>query len=272
MGRIGRRDGDAAASAVGIAELVDGIARVAGALAELPAVAVRCLPEGERERVATSLAAGWDLAAFTPTGAALMQVLDAGGARIEVVADRAGERRRGAGGEGIEGIEGAEGTEGNEGNEGTHGDATRGDAGFPRATSHGATRAARGAPPGRRVAAMGLVPGPSGALVQMSVGLVLRLPVSALADAVEVARTLAWHAAMHAAERMRMPAEPVLAASLAALDAEYAVPPGPRGRVAWATELADRVLAELGIDALRRHAATELDEAGAGLRDQDSHL
>ncbi|MCW2926233.1 MAG: hypothetical protein JWM86_201 [Thermoleophilia bacterium] len=239
----------------GVEGLVEGIARFAGAVVELPSVAVPCLPEGERDRVATRIAAGWDLAAFTSTGEVLLQVLDAGGARIEVVVAGGAVATREA--------EGAEGTEGNRDGE------QRGGADFPRATtSHGAIRAARGTPPGRRVAAMGLVPGPSGTVVQMSVGLILRLPATAIGDAFDIARTLAWHAAMHAAERIRMPAEPRLAAALEHVARELEMPRGMQGRVAWATRIADQVAEELGTDALRR-ATTSADPA---LRDRESHL
>lgn len=229
---MGRSDeqgaGTTGSTAAGVAELVEGIARFAGSLVELPAVSAGCLPEGERTGMTTRLAAGWDLAAFTSTGEVLLQVLDAGGARIEVVTGGAVAERAGDGEQ-------------------------RGGARFPRATtSHGTTRAVRGAPPGRRVAAMGLVPGPSGTVVQMSVGLVLRLPAGAIGDAFDIARTLSWHAAMHAAERSRMPAGPSLAAALERVARELEMPAGLRGRVAWAGHIADRVAAELGTDAVRR--------------------
>ena len=251
----------AAASAV-----AEGLALVAGALAELPAVQANCLPELERGRVAAVLSDGWNLAAFTPTGAVLLSVLDAGGASIEVVGGVPatwGQGRRGLGarlggfegeGRGAEGNRGvaAEGSRGDEG-EGSRGDEGIGDAGdvhVPRATSHGAVRAALGAPPGRRIAAMGLVPGPDGMLIRMSCGLVLRLPAAALVEPVEVARILAWHAAMHAAERRGLPATPQLAAAIDELDVELSIPDRPSGRVAWASALAARVASELGFDAL----------------------
>jgi hypothetical protein len=116
-----------------------------------------------------------------------------------------------------------------------------------RSNSHGAIPAAAwGPPPGRRVAAMGLVPGPDGALLRMSVGLILRLPASAVGDAVSVAHLLAWHAAMHAAERRSMPATGELAAALERVDHALAMPRGPGGRVAWGRACAEQVLRELG--------------------------
>jgi hypothetical protein len=114
-------------------------------------------------------------------------------------------------------------------------------------TSHGAVRAALGAPPGRRIAAMGLVPGPDGTLIRMSCGLVLRLPAAALTNALDVAHMLAWHAAMHAAERRGLPATPQVAAAIDHLDFEFDVPRRPAGRIAWASELAARVAEELGL-------------------------
>jgi hypothetical protein len=93
---------------------------------------------------------------------------------------------------------------------------------------------------------MGLVPGPDGALIRMSCGLVLRLPAAALTDAYDVASILAWHAAMHAAERRGLPATPQLAAAIGHLDYEFEIPRRPAGRIAWATALAARVAAELG--------------------------
>jgi hypothetical protein len=256
-------------AAATVTSIAEGLAMVAGALAELPAVSARCLPELERGRVAAILADGWNLAAFTPTGAAVLSVLDAGGASIEVIGGvpaswgqgRRGDATptvptsatlsvgnvetvegRGAEGEGCEG-EGCE----TEGGEGTAGRGDGGDTSLDRATSHGAVRAARGAPPGRRIAAMGLVPGPDGAMIRMSCGLVLQLPAAAITDPVAVAPMLAWHAAMHAAERRGLPAPPRLAAAIDELDVEFGIPPRPAGRVAWARELADRVAQELGL-------------------------
>jgi hypothetical protein len=241
------RGAQAAAPVAGIAE---GLALVAGALAELPAVHATCLPELERGRVAAILVDGWNLAAFTPTGAVLLSVLDAGGASIELVGGVPaswGQGRRGDAGASHTGNEGA-GAEGRgaEGDEG-EGDGGGRDTSLDRATSHGAVRAAWGAPPGRRIAAMGLVPGPDGAMIRMSCGLVLQLPAEAITDPVVVAPTLAWHAAMHAAERRGLPAPPYLAAAIDELELAFGIPPRPAGRVAWANELAARVDAELGL-------------------------
>lgn len=146
-------------------------------------------------------------------------------------------------GEGRGGIE-------DEGNPGGAGDAS-----IPRATSHGAVRAAWGAPPGRRIAAMGLVPGPDGELLRMSCGLVLRLPAAAIMDPMQVAPLLAWHAAMHAAERHGLPAPARLAAAIEGLRLAEGVPRRPAGRVAWAGALAARVAHELALGDARRPLA-----------------
>lgn len=248
-----------AGSGLQAVDVAEGLALVAGALAELPAVQAKCLPELERGQVEARLADGWNLAAFTPTGAVLLSVLDAGGASIEVMGGvpatwgrgRRGEAMgiaEGTEGEGNEGTEGegieGEGSEGNEG-EGQHGDV--GDTNVPRATSHGAVRAAWGAPPGRRIAAMGMVPGPDGEMLRMSCGLILRLPAAAVDEPVDVAPVLAWHAAMHAAERRGLPASPQLAAAIDDLDRAFDIPRRPGDRVAWASALARRVAEELEV-------------------------
>jgi hypothetical protein len=94
---------------------------------------------------------------------------------------------------------------------------------------------------------MGLVPGPGGTVLRMSVGLVLRLPTDAIQDPVRVAPLLAWHAALHAAERRGMPCDDALAAALDQAAARLDMPRGPRGRVAWARGCAERVVAELAL-------------------------
>jgi hypothetical protein len=225
MGLDGR-DNRGGTQVAGAAGVVEGIARFAGSVVELPAVQARCLPADERGRLADCLADAWNLAAFTETGAVLLSVLDAGGATIELVEGVDGEGR------------GRGGSRGDEGGEGGS---------LSRATSHGATAAAWGAPPGRRVAAMGLVPGPGGTVLRMSVGLVLRLPTGAITDPVRVAALLAWHAALHAAERRGMPCDGTLAAGLDAAATRLEMPRGPRGRVAWARGCAERVVAELAL-------------------------
>jgi hypothetical protein len=94
---------------------------------------------------------------------------------------------------------------------------------------------------------MGLVPGPDGAMIRMSCGLVLQLPAAAITDPIVVAPMLAWHAAMHAAERRGLPAPPRLAAAIDELDHEFMIPPRPAGRAQWAAGLAARVAEELGL-------------------------
>lgn len=214
-----------ATTAAGAVAVVDGIARFAAVAAELPAARAGSLGDDEG-RVAELLARGWDLAAFTPTGALLLEVLDAAGARVEVVqgASATWGRRRGAypgsGGEGE----------------------------LSRASSHAPAVAAWGAPPGRRVTAMGLVPGPDGDLLRASCGLVLRLPAAAVDGVVRVAWMLAWHAAMHAAERRVLPADGRLAGALEALALEVGIPRALRERVAWADALASQVVTEIGLE------------------------
>ena len=73
---------DGATAEVG--SVVEGLATFAGAIAALPAVRSTSLADVERCRVSAVLADGWNLAAFTPTGALVLEVVDAAGARIEV--------------------------------------------------------------------------------------------------------------------------------------------------------------------------------------------
>jgi hypothetical protein len=201
------------------ASVVAGLATFAGAVVELPAVRTASLVDVEqRGRVAAVLADGWNLAAFTPSGALVLDVLDAAGARIELLGGGSGA----SGGEVRSGV------------------ASHGNASAP---------AAWGAPPGRRIAAMGLVPGPGGGVIRASCGLVLRLPATALVAPDETAVVLAWHAAMHAAERRAMPAPPRLSDALDLVEVRLGLPRAPRGRVAWATGVALRVVDELGGDA-----------------------
>jgi hypothetical protein len=94
---------------------------------------------------------------------------------------------------------------------------------------------------------MGLVPGPDGTLIRMSCGLVLRLPAAGIVDPICVAHMLAWHAAMHAAERRGLPATRQLAAAIDELDVEFGIPRRPGDRVPWAGVLAARVAEELGL-------------------------
>ncbi len=219
----------------GIASVVEGLAAFAGAFAALPAVRSTSLADVERCRVSEVLEDGWNLAAFTPTGALVLEVVDAAGARIEVAGGLPGAWGRVRGGEGVEGTEGAEGRR-----------AQGGDRRIQRATSHGAVRAAWGAPPGRRVAAMGMLPAPGGGQVRASCGLVLRLPAAAVDTPLRVAAMLVFHAAMYAAERRVLPAEGELGSVLDRLELELGVPRSPRGRVAWADWIVDRVVEELG--------------------------
>lgn len=207
----------------GAAALVDGLARFAASIVEVPASGATSLEDAEGGRATELLGQAWDLAAFTPTGALVLEVLEAAGARIELVggvpATWGRRRRRRMEGEGE----------------------------FRPVSSHAPAVAAWGAPPGRRVTAMGMVPGPDGDLLRASCGLVLRLPVAAIDDVVRVAWMLAWHAAMHAAERRAMPAHGRLAAALDAVDLECAIPRAIRQRVAWADRIAARVVEQVGI-------------------------
>ncbi len=219
-------DIEQASVAAGAAAVADGIARFGAVVAELPAARSEALGDAEEGRIAELLARGWDLAAFTPTGALVLEVLDAAGARVELVpgvpADWGRRRVQPArpGGEGDP---------------------------FHERTSHAQAVAAWGAPPGRRVSAMAMVPGPDGDLLRASCGLVLRLPAAAVDGVVRVAWMLAWHAAMHAAERRAMPAGGRLAAALDEVALELDLPRTLRGRVAWADEVAARVVAEIGL-------------------------
>jgi hypothetical protein len=86
-------------------------------------------------------------------------------------------------------------------------------------------------------------------VIRASCGLVLRLPATALVAPDETAVVLAWHAAMHAAERRAMPAPPRLSDALDLVEVRLGLPRAPRGRVAWATGVALRVVDELGGDA-----------------------
>lgn len=224
-----------------IGSVVEGLAAFAGAFAALPAVRSTSLADVEQGRVSAVLEDGWNLAAFTPTGALVLEVVDAAGARIEVAGGMPGAwgRVRGTAREaGVEGVEGVEGAEGRR----ARGDDRR----MQRATSHGAIRAAWGTPPGRRVAAMVMVPGPGGGLVRASCGLVLRLPAAAVDTPLRVAAMLTFHAAMYAAERAALPADGMLAVALDHLDLELGIPRSPRERVAWADSIVDRVVEELG--------------------------
>lgn len=247
---------------------LEGLARVAAAWAELPARRAGVLPVDEG-RAAATLAAGWDLLAFSPTGELLVELLEAAGARVELVqgvpATWGRGRRRGrgrggatAGGE-ARGVGGAlGGGPQREGGEGV-GDGTP----IPRATSHGPTAAAWGAPPGRRVAAMGVVPGPDGAMVRASCALVLRLPQQALDRADRVAWILAFHGAMHAAERRSLPSPPRLAASLEGLFAAVGAPDRVGDQVSWALGVAGGAAGELGLDPACLELGLEPTCAGA---------
>lgn len=245
------------------ASVADGLAAFAGAFAALPAVRATSLAEVERCRVSAVLADGWNLAAFTPTGALVLEVVDAAGGRIEVaggMSDGWGRVRHGEGSAGVAGIEGAAGR----GDEGIEGLGGRRDERLSRATSHGAVRAAWGAPPGRRVAVMGMMPGPGGGMVRASCGLALLLPAAAIDTPLRVAAMLSFHAAMYAAERRTLPSDGALAVALDQLELELGIPRGPRGRVAWADQVVDRIVEELG--GLHGPAADMLATSGIAAR------
>lgn len=229
------------------AGLAEGLARVAAAWGALPAHRTAALAPDEGEAAAT-LAAGWNLLGFSLIGELLAELLDAGGARVELVRGVPatwGSGRRGHGGGCCEGAikTGAGGEGGDRACE-----EGRAGARIPRATSHGPAAAAWGAPPGRRATAMGLVPGPDGALLRASCALVLRLPQQAVVTAERVVHMLAFHGAMYAAERRALPAPPRLDAALAALSASAGMPAHPSEHVAWAIRLAAHVGRELGFE------------------------
>jgi hypothetical protein len=93
---------------------------------------------------------------------------------------------------------------------------------------------------------MGMLPAPGGGLVRASCGLVLRLPAAAIDTPLRVAAMLSFHSAMYAAERRSLPADGLLAGALDRLELELGVPRSPKGRVAWADWIVDRVVEELG--------------------------
>lgn len=227
--------------AAGAAAVADGLARFAASVVDLPAVGASSLADAdEGGRAAELLGRAWDLAAFTPSGALVLEVLDAAGARVELVGGvpAAWGRRRDQGRVHPGGASECRLCELDRG---------EGEGEFPPVSSHARAVAAWGAPPGRRVTAMGMVPGPDGDLLRASCGLVLRLPAAAIDDVVRVGWILAWHAAMHAAERRAMPARGRLAAALDQVDLEFAIPRVIRERRAWADRVALRVVGEIGL-------------------------
>ena len=167
------------------AGLAEALARFAGHIVETPAAAAETLgggPSGGEawaERVARGVEDGWNLVALTTAGAPLVQLLEAAGARVEVLPDAEFDRR------------------------------------------HPNANAAYGR-------AMGSVTAPGGEVLQLSCRLVLRLPRRVAEDARKVALELAWHAAIHAVERSRLPGDGDVAAAIEAVRAAVAAPTDKR--------------------------------------------
>lgn len=202
--------------------VVAGLAVFGAVVAPIPARSAACLaPSAERaaQRAAESIAAGWNLLSLSPAGSALVGVLDAAGARIEVGGApqlvRAGRAQEGAG---------------------------CSPAGVPCAPCSGRL--------GRRSRAMGTVVGPGGRTIQLSCRAVVGLPVGVVGDPSAVAHALAHHAAWHVLDLLTMPSAPAIVEALAEVARRIGLPADAADGPRWASGARRAAIGELGFAAL----------------------